>query len=119
MRQLRTLVLIIYLFVAILVWVLAHYHILHALLDGEMSYVKNIPLSEKAIDGWKLRYFIPHAVTILISFALLFIGYMYHKKGETSTVWRTIFQFGFMVVIVIATLIIYSIATQPIDPIIP
>lgn len=119
MRQLRILVLLFYLFVAILVWVLAHYHIAHALLDGEMSYVKNIPLSEKAIDGWKLRYFIPHVVTILISFALLFIGYMYHKKGDNSALWRTLFQLGFMVVIVIATLVIYSIATQPIDPIIP
>lgn len=119
MRQLKSIVLIFYLFIAIFVWVLAHYHILHALLDGEMSYIKTIPLSERAIDGWKIRYFIPHVITIVVSIMLLFIGYMYNKKGNTSAVWRTMFQLGFMVVIVIATLIIYSIATQPIEPLMP
>lgn len=111
--------LIFYLFVAIFILVLANYHIVYALLDGKMSYINNIPEAERSVDGWKIRYFIPHLIISAISIVLLVVAYMYNKKGRESGLWRALYQVASMIVIVIATLIIYSISTQPVDPLIP
>lgn len=111
--------LVFYLFVTIFILVLANYHIIYALLDGKMSYINNIPVEDRGIHGWKLRFFVPHVITIGVSLVLLALAYMYNKKGLVSGLWRALYQVGLMIVIVIATLIIYSISTQPVDPLIP
>ena len=114
MRALSILNLGLYLFVSIMLLSLASYHMASSLLDPSMSFASHVPAELKSKPGWQLQYFAINITSLIISMILIVIGLFYFKRGEQSSFWSGAYYIAFLVMIAIATLLIYLLTLEPV-----
>lgn len=113
MRALKIMNLALYLFITLMLFLIAGYDLSSSLLDPTMSYLNDVPITIKSQDGWQFRYFSINIFSLILSVILIAIGILYYKKGEDNAIWAFVYYVCFMGVLAIAALLIYLITLEP------